>query len=148
MIKYVIPLLLLCPALASGQTTDLAVRTVFTSAHYTGGEFNETNPGVFLSYPSPVGGRVVGGAVKNSYGKTSAALGAQVSRSPLPYVRLSVSVGVATGYGNSSYDVGPKGLVVSSMQTLAIGPPDVQLLAIHIPGAVVIGLRVPIGGGR
>lgn len=120
------------------------MKATFTSTHYVEGDFNRTNPGLFVSHPVSVG-RLVVGAAYNSHGKTSLAVGAQTSYSLHRYVRVSISAGVATGYGNTDYDIGPKGLVLTSMQTVAIGPPDIQMVIMHVPGAVVFGLRVPVG---
>lgn len=113
------------------------MKATFASTHYTGGEYSEVNPGVFVSH-----GRIAGGVVRNSYREISLALGARGAYSLHRYVRVSASIGVATGYGGSSYDIGPKGLVLTSMQSVAVGPPRLRVLILHVPGAVAFGLQV------
>jgi len=64
-------------AVAHGQTVTVNADVTFASKHYverTGGEFNETNPGLFVTTrfkQRPIGVGVGVGAYRNSFDRTS-----------------------------------------------------------------------------
>ena len=122
-------LLLLSYAPAAIGQERVDVTTV--SRHYVAGEYNEVNPGVFVTVGEPTG--VVGGVYYNSFARTSWVVGARYSWDLQDWLVFSVSGGVATGYGN---------LKPISTQSFVFHANKIGVSFFHFPGAFAIGLTI------
>jgi hypothetical protein len=116
----------------------------FASQHYIEGEFTEANPGLFLTGTRLLTGAgkigVGVGAYRNSFGKLSGAVAARWTLILHPWLRFGGSLGFVSGYSDLGVSRGPVGLVPLVTQSIRAGPPEMQLLILHLGGGVGFGV--------
>lgn len=133
-------------AVAHGQTVTVNADVTFASKHYverTGGEFNETNPGLFVTTrfkQRPYGVGIGVGAYRNSFDRTALSAALRLSVAPYRWLRLGASFGGVTGYGAMEIGGGPFGMAPLFTQSVRVGPPETQAMLIHMGGAFGFGV--------
>lgn len=142
------PVLLLLLAMfagaASAQNYDLRLGATFASKHYVEGEFNERNPGLFLSAYREVGAFEMGagaGAYKNSFSEEAFAVALRTRYEAHRYVEFGLDLRAVTGYGEM-VDGSPAGTMPLVVPSVRVGPPVVRLAVMNIGGAVGFGFTL------
>jgi hypothetical protein len=141
-------LLLACFAgAATAQDYDVRLDATFASEHYVEGDFNETNPGIFLSgYVSdgPLSAGVGAGVYNNSFAKASVAGAFRFRAAPSEWIVFGLDIGGVTGYSDLAMagEGGPAGLKPLVVPSIRIGPPEARLAVMNIGAAVGFGLTL------
>jgi hypothetical protein len=145
-----LPLILLLLALMAGTVSaqpkgfEIRADMTFTSRHYVDGNFNEFNPGGFVSVykRTSYGALGVGvGAYYNSFATTATAAAGRLRLRASKWVVFGLDVGVVTGYSRLvDGPEGPAGMKPLMVPSIRIGPPEMRLAIMNIGRAVGVSV--------
>ncbi|ATU47015.1 hypothetical protein [Salinibacter phage M31CR41-2] len=138
---------LLSTCSVKAQDYDVRLGATFASEHYVEGDFNERNPGVFLSGyrtsgPVSVGAGV--GVYDNSFSKASVTAAFRFRVAPSDWVSLGLDIGGVTGYSDIESEgmKSPAGLEPLVVPSIRVGPPEARFAVMNIGAAIGFGFTL------